>query len=282
MTQSLQTMPSDHKDSLQTVCRLCHGNTLYRFNLQVLRTKQVQYFECQLCKSLQTQTPYWLEQAYSENLASSDSGAAQRTLRNLVVSYFISKVAGAHNVLDIGGGDGLLCRFLRDYGLNSFVRDKYSRPIYAQQFTEPNFERPDLVLAFEVLEHFANPMEELEELFNRKSNFYLFSTGIYSGEGQDWWYLVPSTGQHVFFYSNEAFKLIAEKFNLRLIVQGNLIFLYKTATLNKLQALLIKLLMRREISWLLRSVVVLLPSKGVAKDHELEDVVSTISSGPKH
>ncbi len=282
MTPSLQTPPSDPEDSLQTVCRLCHGNTLYRFNLQVLRTQQVKYFECQQCKSLQTQTPDWLEQAYSENLASSDSGAGQRTLRNLVVSYFIAKTAGAKNIIDIGGGDGLLCRFLRDYGLNSFVRDKYSRPIYAQQFTDPNFERPDLVLAFEVLEHFAQPLVELEELFNRNSNFYLFSTGIYSGERQDWWYLVPSTGQHVFFYSREAFEIIAEKFNLHLIVKGNLIFLYKDGTLNKLQTLIIQLLMRREISWLLRSVVVLLPAKGVAKDHELEDVVSTKSSISKH
>jgi len=251
-------------------CRLCANGASFKFELLVLKSRQVKYYECLGCGSLQTQTPDWLEFAYSDNLAAADSGAAQRTLRNLVVSYFVARLGESTNILDIGGGDGLLCRFLRDYSLNAFVQDKYSRPTYAQHFTKPDFSQPDMVLAFEVLEHFTDPALELENLFNLDASFYLISTGIYSGEGADWWYLVPSTGQHIFFYSRQALDYISEKFNLKHLIQGNLILFYKPSKLSTFKAGLVRFIMRKEISWLLRSVVVLLPNKGTAKDHLIE------------
>jgi 2-polyprenyl-3-methyl-5-hydroxy-6-metoxy-1,4-benzoquinol methylase len=271
MNPNSQTSATQTETISKIKCRLCGADASFKFELPVLKSRQVKYYMCTVCESLQTQTPDWLELAYGDNLAAADSGAAQRTLRNLVVSYFVSRLSGAKNILDIGGGDGLLCRFLRDYSLNAFVQDKYSRPIYAQHFTKPNFNQPDMVLAFEVLEHFANPALELESLFKQDASFYLMSTGIYSGEDADWWYLVPITGQHIFFYSRKALDYVSKKFSLNHIIQGNLILFYKPTKLMPLRVGLLRFIMRREISWLLRSVVVLLPNKGTAKDHLIEN-----------
>src|SRR5262249_43503280 len=154
-------------------CRLCRGPLRRRFALRVLGKYDVGYFLCQDCGSLQTQPPYWLAEAYGHNLSNLDTGAAQRNLHNLAACYALAKLCNLRNVLDVGGGDGLLCRLLRDYGVNCFVRDRYARPAYAQGFTEPDFRQPDLVVAIEVIEHFANPGPELDELFGTGAEVFL-------------------------------------------------------------------------------------------------------------
>src|SRR5690349_10770988 len=135
----------------EALCRLCDGTIELQFRLQVLGQFDVGYFRCQRCHSLQTERPYWLEQAYrANNLSNLDTGAAQRNLHNLAACWSIAKLLRLRNVLDVGGGDGLLCRLLRDYELNCFVRDKYASPTYAQGFDEPDFAQPDMIVAFEV------------------------------------------------------------------------------------------------------------------------------------
>src|ERR1700730_9135404 len=114
-------------------CRLCQGRLSFRFKSTVLGRYSVHYFECRECRSLQTEPPYWLNEAYSHNLSGLDTGAAQRNLHNLAACYIISKLFGATDAIDYGGGDDLLCRLLRDYGLNCFVSDKYAKVTYAQR-----------------------------------------------------------------------------------------------------------------------------------------------------
>ena len=47
------------------------------------------------------------------------------------------------------------CAGCRDYDLNCYVKDKYATPTYAQGFTDQDFSVPDLIIGFEVLEHFS-------------------------------------------------------------------------------------------------------------------------------
>src|SRR5688572_10641672 len=127
-------------------CRLCGEHVAFVFLLKVLRSYDVSYYRCQHCGSLQTERPYWLEEAYRKNnLSILDTGAAQRNINNLAACYAVSKLLKAANVIDVGGGDGLLCRLLRDYEINCFVKDKYASPTYAQGYTEPDFKVPDLL-----------------------------------------------------------------------------------------------------------------------------------------
>jgi 2-polyprenyl-3-methyl-5-hydroxy-6-metoxy-1,4-benzoquinol methylase len=212
-------------------CRLCGGGLRHQFQLQVLRQHDVAYFECMNCGSLQTEQPYWLEQAYcATNLSQLDTGAAQRNIDNLVACFAVSKLLGLRNIVDFGGGDGLLCRLLRDYGLNCYVSDKYATAAYAQGFKTPAFERPDLLLAFEVMEHFANPREEVAQLFASSPRVLLLSTIRYRGQSSDWWYLAADSGQHVFFYSKQALVMVAEKYGYSLTIRENYLLFIQAKT----------------------------------------------------
>ena len=246
-------------------CRLCASTTSSRFKLQMLGRHEVEFFECTNCGCLQTEQPYWLDEAYADkNLSNLDTGAARRNIHNLAACYGISKLIQAHNVIDIGGGDGLLCRMLRDYDINCYVKDKYATPIYAQGFTEPNFTHPDLVIGFEVLEHFANPQVDLESLFGYQARAILLSTSLYSNQNSDWWYLLPESGQHIFFYSRKSLEWIAQKYCYSLVVSGEFILFLKHAS--ALQKFAAKFLLSKNVCRIMRALVVLLPAPGILKD----------------
>jgi hypothetical protein len=118
-----------------------------------------------------------------------------------------------NTALDYGGGDGLLCRLLRDRGLDAYTIDSFTAPSYSQPFIGSLERNYDLVTAFEVFEHFPNPLESLDQLFQCQPKFLLATTELYTGNGPDWWYLAPNSGQHVFFYSKPALRWIATRYN---------------------------------------------------------------------
>ena len=239
------------------------------FGKRILGKYEVEYYECDDCESLQTETPYWLDEAYANNsLVNTDTGAAQRNLHNLAACLAISRLIKAKNVIDIGGGDGLLCRLLRDYSINCYVQDKYATPTYARGFTVPDFDVPNLIIGFEVLEHFPNPINDLENLFTHKPNALLLSTAIYTNQKEDWWYLVPESGQHVFFYSKKAMEMIAERFSYDLIISGGFFLFIKQTSI--FEVIMAKLLLKEKVVRLLSALVMLLPAAGVWKDHLIQ------------
>ena len=123
-----------------------------------------------------------------------DTGAAQRNLHNLAAAYATCKIFGLRNVIDIGGGNGLLCRLLRDYRINCFANDPNAIPHYNQNYTEPDFSVADMLTAFEVIEHFPNPASDLETIFGEGAPIVLISTNLYEYSDRDWWYLAPEGG----------------------------------------------------------------------------------------
>jgi len=258
-----------NKISPLNICRLCGGALKNIFSQKVLGKYDVLYYKCAYCHSLQTEAPYWLDEAYKiNNLSFMDTGAAQRNLYNLAACYIISKILKANNVIDVGGGDGLLCRLLRDYKINCYVKDKYATPTYGQGFAEQNFDTPDLIVGFEVLEHYSNPISDLENLFSYRPRALLLSTAIFTNEHQDWWYLAPESGQHVFFYSKKAIAMIATKYKYDLVMSGGFIlFVNKASMLTKLAS---KIFLNSLIVRLLKSIILFLPTPGVWQDHLLQ------------
>jgi hypothetical protein len=249
-------------------CRLCGGNLTPQFQLQVLGEHSVGYLRCEGCHSLQTERPYWLERAYrANNLSSLDTGAAQRNLHNLAACWSIARLFGFKNVLDVGGGDGLLCRLLRDYEINCFVRDKYASPTYAQGFEEPDFTQPDMIVAFEVIEHYPEPRTDLDELFARKPKAVLASTGIFSAQGADWWYLAPESGQHVFFYSKAALQWIAHTYNYELLIVGGYLLYLQRGSYGALKMRLAKALLKSGMRKLTKVRLAMSSAAGVWQDH---------------
>jgi hypothetical protein len=255
------TIPSD------PACRLCEGHLLPKFSRTVLYEHEVRYFECDRCGSLQTEVPYWLDDAYGSNLSILDAGAVQRNLQNLAAAYLISKLFRVRDALDFGGGDGLLCRLLRDYNVNCYVQDKYAVPTYSQGFSEPDFAAPNLVLAFEVIEHFAYPARELEGLFRSRPKILLASTGVYSHQQADWWYLAAEAGQHVFFYSKKAVQMIGDRFGYSSVLSGGFLLFVRVADHTALKSFVARILLSRVVCRLLRGLILIMPAPGAWRDH---------------
>ena len=256
------------------LCRLCDGPSSYRFNKKILAKYNVGYFECVDCGSLQTEPPHWLDEAYGNSKISNlDTGAAQRNMRNLAACLAIAKLHNLKNILDIGGGDGLLCRLLRDYGLNCYVKDKYSEPKYGKGFTDQDFVNPDLVLGFEILEHLPNPKLDLDEFFKYQPKLLLFTTDIWRYQSSDWWYLTPESGQHVFFYSKKALDLIATKYEYSLLVCSGYIVFTKKSLPNK--DLFLRFFLKDKIIRLIKGLVAVLPARGVWKDYLIQKEKNT-------
>ena len=233
----------------------------------MLHKYEVRYFECERCGSLQPEVPHWLGECYGSNLSSLDTGAVQRNLQNLAASYLVSRLFRVRDALDFGGGDGLLCRLLRDYGVNCFANDKYAVPTYCQGFSEPDFASPNLVLAFEVLEHFAAPARELADLFQSRPAVLLASTFIYSHQRADWWYLACESGQHVFFYSAKAVRMIAERFGYSSVISGGFLLFVRKPHHAALRLFIARLMLSRVVCRLLRGLILIMPAPGVWRDH---------------
>jgi hypothetical protein len=248
-------------------CRLCEGHLAQRFSRIVLHKYDVRYLECDECGSLQTESPYWLNDAYGSNLSSLDTGAVQRNLQNLAAAYVISKLFRVRDAFDFGGGDGLLCRLLRDYNVNCYVSDKYAAPTYSQGFSKPDFSAPNLVLSFEVLEHFATPASDLEALFQSRPKVLLASTEIYDRQQADWWYLASEAGQHVFFYSQKAVRMIADRFGYTSLQSGGFLLFVRKQDHSAVKSILARFLLRRGVCRILRGLILILPAPGAWRDH---------------
>ena len=259
-------MSPETGDALE--CRLCGGHLRWSFQLKVLGKYPVDYLTCSQCRSLQTQAPFWLDEAYRSNLADLDTGAGQRILANLAAAYAVAKVLGLKNALDFGGGDGLLCRLLRDYRINAFVSDAHAVPTYAPHYTRPDFARPDLLLSFEVFEHFANPREDLQRVFSHEPDVACISTLIYREQDSTWWYLAPETGQHVFFYSKEAIAWIARRFGYREAFASNYVLFYRAKRWRRLRIALLTVALKPIPLRLILALLTLMPPSGRKRDFE--------------
>lgn len=256
----------DPIDAASTACRLCGAPAQRRFTRRVLGRHDVAFYECRGCRSLQSETPYWLGEAYASNLAGIDTGAAQRNLNSLTATLAVCRLFKLRDAVDFGGGDGLLCRLLRDHGINCFVRDKYARTTYAAAFTEPDFARPQLLISFEVFEHFAEPARELDGVFEAAPDMLLVSTGPYTGQGADWQYLEAEAGQHVFFYSPQAMQWVARRHGYEALGVGSFTLFSRPGKVKGWQAALLKLLLRGKVLRLLRVGVAMLPTPGARAD----------------
>jgi hypothetical protein len=111
---------------------------------------------------------------------------------------------------------------MRDRGYNFFWRDLFAANNFARGFEYDPQERYDFLTAFEVLEHFVDPMRELEILMSSAESVFVstLTLPVPTPALSDWWYYVPSSGQHVSFYTREALEFIAARFNRHLQTTG--------------------------------------------------------------
>jgi hypothetical protein len=193
------------------------------FNETILHKYSVQYYFCKPCLFVQTEKPYWLEEAYDDAIASSDTGLVQRNfiMASKLAVYIFLNLKSRASFLDIAGGYGMLTRLMRDFGFNYFWSDPYCKNLHAVGFEGGQTKKEYLAIsAFEVLEHVENPLEFISDHLNKNScKTIVFSTELFEGDHPPdlgWWYYSFSTGQHISFFSGETLKVISQKLNLTL------------------------------------------------------------------
>jgi hypothetical protein len=195
-------------------CRLCEATADFAFTCRVMDRYNVGYFRCTDCGSLQSEAPYWLDEAYAGgHLADVDAGPVVRSLESQAIVYTLARflrMPRTASVLDIGGGNGLLCRLLRDAGFDARVSDSYAANDLARGFDDDGT-TPDIITAVEVAEHLADPRSDMKGILGRGAKACVLSTDVYTGQGPDWWYINPATGQHVFFYSARGMAVLAAR-----------------------------------------------------------------------
>jgi hypothetical protein len=261
-------IPPDVQDAQGTPCRLCGGKTALAFHKVLLGKHRAGFYHCAQCESLQSEQPYWLAEAYSPAVDAIDTGAAQRVLYSVALTHSVMRMLGCRTALDFGGGSGLLCRLLRDAGHDAYWYDQYSSPGYATGFTGSPRNTYDLVTSFEVIEHFPNPRGDLEELFSGKPGAVLLMTEIYTGQGEDWTYLAPEEGQHIFFYSPRALAMIGTRLGYHLLICRGFILFLRAAPTSYQRWILQKLLRPRIIGWI-KLVLLAGPGQGAQRDYDL-------------
>jgi hypothetical protein len=216
------SIPSENP--LPVNCKVCGEPSALFEETDVLRKYRVQYFQCGRCGFIQTETPYWLEEAYSSAIAKQDVGIMHR---NLVNSEIVSAVLNLlfpkmSRAVDFGAGHGMFVRLMRDRGFNFYWSDLHATNDYARGFEWQEGSTYDFLTAFEVVEHLTDPVSDMSRLMSLSDHVFV-STCVLPQPApalSDWWYYVPSTGQHIAFYTMESLRVLATRFGRNLFSVG--------------------------------------------------------------
>lgn len=117
-------------------------------------------------------------------------------------------------LLDIGGGDGLLTRLLRDRGLDARFSDPYTTPMFYVGPAVDPLDQFELGVMSEVALHFDDPVKSFTDALQTSKRVLFTAVTPPTDIKPDWWYLMPSTGQHIAFYPTSAIEALAAELDV--------------------------------------------------------------------
>ena len=220
-------------------CRVCENILLKNIFAANILNHKIKYFECSKCGYVQTEQPFWLDEAYSSAINNYDTGIIERnricTMRATNVCRLLN-IEENDSVLDYAGGYGLFTRMMRDVGFSVFWADKYCVNLFAKHFEYSN-QKIKLLTAFEVFEHFDDPIDSITQMFNISENILLSTLLIPdpTPKCDEWWYYGCEHGQHIGFFRKQTLEYIANKFGKNLYTFGNEIHIFTNEKINILQ-----------------------------------------------
>jgi hypothetical protein len=216
-------------------CKICESETVKLFRHQILNKYEVTYFRCPACFFVQTEEPFWIEEAYQNALNPEDTGLFKRNeefrAKTATLLFFLFNKTAMF--VDFAGGYGIFTRMMRDCGFDFYWSDKYANNMMAKGFESKQGDRFECVTAFEVFEHMVQPNEEMKAIV-KISDSVIFSTRIVSEipPEKDWWYYGFNHGQHVSLFSEKSLQVLAKKFGMNLYTNHSNFHMLSTRKIN--------------------------------------------------
>jgi len=257
-------------------CRICASSSREIFRTKVLRKYDIAYYYCDTCGFLQTQEPFWLQEAYEESITLPDTGGLLRSLSlaeivSVLICFNFDRNA---RYLDFAGGYGVFARRMRDIGFDFYWQDRYSPNLFARGFEyTPDAGKIELITSFESFEHFSEPLKEIESMLALSKNI-VFTTDLLPAPipgPEEWYYYGLQHGQHVSFYSMKTLRYIADRYGLKLYSVHPVHILTPKA----ISSFALKLLLR------LRRFGLFLYIKRIMKSRTVPDSISLAQGDPK-
>lgn len=192
-----------------------------------LSGRPVYYYRCPDCGFLFTRSfDAWRPEEFAQFIYNGDyqtldpdyAEMRPRQNANILQSLFGERLK-ALRLLDFGAGNGGLARLLRENGCAADSFDPFGND--GARSLSAVIDRYDIVTAFEVFEHVADPVACLAEIDRllRPDGLLLISTRVNDGkEGKagigprlTWWYASPRNG-HIALHSRRSLMLLMQKF----------------------------------------------------------------------
>ena len=205
-------------------CKICESPAREHARKRILGKYEGIYLRCDACGFVWVDAPHWLEEAYSRAITALDTGIVTRNLwlRDVALALLGTQLRDVRHILDHGGGTGLFVRLLRDAGHDAWWWDAHCDNLLARGYEAESGATFDMVTAFEVVEHFVEPMPELLALRERAPRL-LISTELQPSDPaalMGWHYLAPEAGQHIGFFTRRSLEMVAERLSLKLSSNG--------------------------------------------------------------
>jgi hypothetical protein len=237
-------------------CKICGVETSVHASATIRGRHTITYYRCDACQFIQTETPFWLPEAYAEPINRSDVGYLGRNFYLSEITPSVIRATGNPDgpFLDYGGGYGVFARLMRDRGYDFRVFDRHCPNLFARDFQldELGAQKFELVTAFEVLEHLAEPSESIDEMLRLSDNIF-FSTDLAPlplPRPDEWEYFALDHGQHVSLYSLTAIQALARRHSVHVASNGRNLHLFSR---KRVAPLLFKLLTKRVVCRLMNS-----------------------------
>jgi 2-polyprenyl-3-methyl-5-hydroxy-6-metoxy-1,4-benzoquinol methylase len=196
----------------------------FQFEAQFIRHYTGALHLCPSCEFICVSRVTWLDEAYSNAIAVTDTGIASRTWTTAEALHLFAYFAGLRDKrgLDLGGGPGLLVRLLRDFGLDFRWSDPHAQNMFARG-CEDDGGPYDWLTMIEVFEHLENPRAFLEDSIARYSPRSIVFTTLLRPElvpDRSWWYWSFETGQHISFVTQKTLQTLAARLGFEIVSRG--------------------------------------------------------------